>query len=180
MNTEFTTRILVDVGGSAIASYGLIIDYDANALTAVSVADGGIGIDPTENLNNPGRITVAGFDANGKTGTNLIDIVWRAGSTAGSSQISITVDTLTDANYNSLGNTGQGATVTITDVRKGDVNDDGNITIVDALMVAQFYVGLPVTINQAAADTNCDGNITIVDALRIAQYYVGLLASLDC
>jgi hypothetical protein len=59
----------------------------------------------------------------------------------------------------------------------GDVNDDGAINIVDALITAQYYVGLnPSGFNTDAADTNCDGSINIVDALLIAQYYVGLIS----
>ncbi|MBN2444542.1 MAG: glycoside hydrolase family 9 protein [Spirochaetales bacterium] len=59
----------------------------------------------------------------------------------------------------------------------GDVNNDGNIDIVDALLVAQEYVGLnPATFNPDNADVNCDGGVDIVDALLIAQYYVGLIS----
>ena len=58
----------------------------------------------------------------------------------------------------------------------GDVNSDGNVDIVDALLVAQYYVGLnPSPFNVSVADTNCDGSVDIVDALLIAQYYVGLI-----
>ena len=58
----------------------------------------------------------------------------------------------------------------------GDVNGDGSIDIVDALLIAQYYVGLnPSGFVQANADTNCDGSIDIVDALLVAQYYVGLI-----
>jgi hypothetical protein len=58
----------------------------------------------------------------------------------------------------------------------GDVNSDGSIDIVDALLIAQEYVGLnPSPFNASAADTNCDGGIDIVDALLVAQYYVGLV-----
>ena len=56
----------------------------------------------------------------------------------------------------------------------GDVNNDGSIDIIDALLIAQFYVGL-VNIDTSNADTNCDGNVDIIDALLIAQYYVGLM-----
>ncbi len=57
----------------------------------------------------------------------------------------------------------------------GDVNSDNSITIVDALLIAQFYVGLnPANFNQANGDTNRDGSVTITDALLIAQCYVGL------
>ena len=59
----------------------------------------------------------------------------------------------------------------------GDVNGDGQITIVDALQVAQYYVGLtPPGFMAANADVNRDGAITIVDALKIARYYVGLIS----
>ncbi len=58
----------------------------------------------------------------------------------------------------------------------GDVNSSGSVDIVDALLVAQYYVGLaPNPFNVAVADTNCNGTVDIVDALRIAQYYVGLI-----
>ena len=64
---------------------------------------------------------------------------------------------------------------------QGDVNGDGKADIVDALMTAQFYVGLnPAGFNAERADVNCDGTVTIVDALKIAQYYVGLINSLTC
>lgn len=61
----------------------------------------------------------------------------------------------------------------------GDVNDNGSVDIVDALLIAQYYVGLdPAGFNAAAADTDCDGAVTIVDALLIAQFYVGLITQL--
>jgi hypothetical protein len=54
----------------------------------------------------------------------------------------------------------------------GDVNDNGIVDIVDALLVAQFYVGLnPSNFDEGRADANCNGTIDIVDALLIAQYY---------
>jgi hypothetical protein len=58
----------------------------------------------------------------------------------------------------------------------GDVDSDGSVSIVDALLVAQYYVGLnPVNFKTANADTNCDQSIDILDALLIARYYVGLI-----
>ena len=58
----------------------------------------------------------------------------------------------------------------------GDVNSDGTVNIVDALLIAQYYVGLnPANFNPDFADTNCDGSVNIVDALVIAQYYVGII-----
>jgi endoglucanase len=59
----------------------------------------------------------------------------------------------------------------------GDVNTSGAVDIVDALLVAQYYVGLnPANFNSGAGDVNCSGGVDIVDALLIAQYYVGLIS----
>ncbi len=64
---------------------------------------------------------------------------------------------------------------------KGDVNGSGSVDIVDALLVAQYYVGLnPQNFNAGQADVNCSSAIDIVDALLVAQYYVGLIASFPC
>lgn len=65
---------------------------------------------------------------------------------------------------------------------QGDVNNDNSIDIVDALLIAQYYVGLnPSPFNPQVADVNCDGTIDIIDALMVAQYYVGIILELpDC
>ena len=58
----------------------------------------------------------------------------------------------------------------------GDANDNGLIDIIDALVVAQYYVGFdPVTFITANADVDGSATINIIDALLIAQYYVGLI-----
>jgi mannan endo-1,4-beta-mannosidase len=59
---------------------------------------------------------------------------------------------------------------------KGDANNDGTIDIIDALLIAQCYVGLTSCPGTDVGDTNCDGSIDIIDALLIAQYYVGLIS----
>ncbi len=64
---------------------------------------------------------------------------------------------------------------------RGDVNGSGTIDIVDALLIAQAYVGLnPSNYNAAYADVNCSGSVDIVDALLVAQYYVGLISGFPC
>ncbi|MBN2534749.1 MAG: hypothetical protein JXB88_17825 [Spirochaetales bacterium] len=59
----------------------------------------------------------------------------------------------------------------------GDVNGSGTIDIVDALCIAQYYVGLtPTNFNPAYADVDGNGTIDVVDALLVAQCYVGLIS----
>jgi hypothetical protein len=63
----------------------------------------------------------------------------------------------------------------------GDANGDGTVNIVDALLIAQYYVGLnPAGFIPENADTNCSGAVDIVDALLVAQLYVGLISSFPC
>jgi hypothetical protein len=63
----------------------------------------------------------------------------------------------------------------------GDVDGSGSIDIVDALLVAQAYVGLnPANYNDACADVDCSDSANIVDALLVAQLYVGLISSFPC
>jgi len=50
------------------------------------------------------------------------------------------------------------------------------LNILDAFLVACYYVGIPMEpFNETASDVNHDGNINIMDALLIAQVYVGLI-----
>lgn len=56
----------------------------------------------------------------------------------------------------------------------GDVNEDGNINIVDALSIVNYYAGIKnPNFNTANADIDGDSVITLSDALLIARNYVG-------
>jgi len=64
----------------------------------------------------------------------------------------------------------------------GDVNSDGNVSMVDAMLIAQCVAGLIDcdTISEVAADVNCDGNISMVDTMRVAQYVAGIIHEFTC
>jgi hypothetical protein len=63
----------------------------------------------------------------------------------------------------------------------GDVNGDESINIVDALLIARYYIGLETSLAYPEqADVNNDGTIDIRDALMIAQFYVGIIGELEC
>jgi hypothetical protein len=56
----------------------------------------------------------------------------------------------------------------------GDVNDDGDVDIADAVCVVNHVVGKPTpAFNAAAADVNGDGDVDIADAVRIVNLVVG-------
>jgi endoglucanase len=183
--TAFKINVNVTSSASVVAAYGVTVTWPSALATCSSVAAGTDGYVSASNIGTAGQAVISGFDATGKgPGSNLNFIVLNmtAASGTGSGAIGLTIQSLVDASTNNLCGTTSGGTLTLgSAVTPGDVNGDGSVTIVDALLVAQYYVGLnPANFNPAAADVNCDGSITIVDALRIAQYYVGLIASLSC
>lgn len=59
----------------------------------------------------------------------------------------------------------------------GDINNDNAIDILDALLIAQDYVGDQV-LPGSIADVNSDNSVDIIDALLIAQFYVGIIDAL--
>ena len=55
----------------------------------------------------------------------------------------------------------------------GDVNDDGDVDIADAILIAQFTVDSAIEFaNEDVADVNRDGDIDIADAILVAQFTV--------
>ena len=59
----------------------------------------------------------------------------------------------------------------------GDVNGDGQVTVVDATLIQKYIAGL-VTLSdtqKAAADVNNDGSVSIVDVTQLQTYIAGLI-----
>ena len=58
----------------------------------------------------------------------------------------------------------------------GDVNSDGDISVVDATLVQKYIVGLEnlTDLQKKSADVNDDNEISVVDATLIQKYIVGL------
>ena len=78
-----------------------------------------------------------------------------------------------------LGNIFSDTVIITIEIEYGDINADGVVDIVDALLTAQYYVGLNIPgFHAEVADVNLDGLIDIVESLLIAQYYVGQIDQL--
>ena len=65
---------------------------------------------------------------------------------------------------------------TATDPRPGDVNCDGAITPIDALLVLQAAAGLPSTGCLHLTDLDCDGAVTAADARAILTHIVEIVS----
>ncbi len=61
----------------------------------------------------------------------------------------------------------------------GDVNDDGDVNSIDALLVLQFDAEILAELpNAPSADVNQNGHVNSIDAALILQYDAGLIHSL--
>ena len=183
VNSTFKIAVNVDSGGQNVAAYGFIIDYDGAIIDATAADAGANGFLAAANTGTFGKVTVSGFDAQGVgPGSNLeLVVITFDALSDGYTDLTLTVDSLVDTSTAKVGDPcGNNGSVTVSDINDpvGDTNGDGSIDMIDALLIAQYYVGLnPANFNPAAADTDCNGSIDMIDALLIAQYYVGIINS---
>lgn len=176
-NSNVTRPIIVEnVNNMAAATIWLT--YDPTVVNVLSVSAGDLGGVTTNIDNTIGKVTMLAFSTTAKSGSvTFANVMLRAvGQINATSSLTLTVPSLADQNGAPISRTIKSGTFTISSVIKGDVNGDNQVTVVDALFVAQYTVGLRTLNSQqlAAADVNNDGQVTIVDALFIAQYTVGL------
>ena len=70
--------------------------------------------------------------------------------------------------------------LTISNYKKGDANNDGDVDIADAVCIVNHVVGLPTpSFVKLAADANGDGDVDIADAVRIVNLVVGKINALS-
>ena len=70
--------------------------------------------------------------------------------------------------------------LTISQYKKGDANNDGDVDIADAVCIINHVVGLPTpSFVKQAADANSDGDVDIADAVRIVNLVVGKINALS-
>ena len=187
INEEFTWDVHVSTAGELLAAYRIEVSWPPEIMTAfqnIYAPPDGYIIQVLIDLPEPGIIRLTGFDASGagpSDDLHLCSISFTAGDQpVTNATVEVAVDILVNPDTYTIGPAeGIDATITI-DLFYGDVNEDGVIDIIDALLVAQYYVGLNpagFTAPVEAGEANLDGRVDIVDALMIAQYYVGIC---DC
>jgi hypothetical protein len=162
-----------------IGNMDLLLTYDPKVLKATEVLKGSLTGDTmfesniqtapeirisfasTKGVNGDGSIAYINFQAVGSAGsTSRISFVDTLANEAGTMAKLSGKSTDADVNVVASGN-----------VRKGDVNGDGKISSVDALMALKMSVRIiPAT---AAADVDGDGRVTSIDAGLILQAATG-------
>jgi len=186
----FTTEVHLNSGDNIVATYGFNINFDSSVVVINTnegqngVSAGAEGFVSAVNSDTQGELTASGFDASGKGpgyDLHLITIHWLAQTYEGTTTVILTPLTVTDLQQNVIVDPAPvTGTITIETLSciLGDFNNDGVVNIIDALLLAQWYVGLePFGVDPICGDVDNSGSINIADALLIAQYYVGLIAT---
>ena len=193
VSAPFTWEVHANTENQRLAAYEIDISWPVprdGVIMTVDTSIGTNGVEPgTEGFvasvsvdNAMGTISISGFDTTGtgpSTNLHVCTINFIAGSReALNIAVSVNVDVLVDENTSTIGLArGLDAVINIKEIYFGDVNEDGAIDIIDALLVVQYYVGLnPVafTAPLETGDSNQDGDVNVIDALMMAQYYVGI------
>ncbi|HID26882.1 MAG TPA: hypothetical protein EYP22_03445, partial [Methanosarcinales archaeon] len=162
-----------------LGSMDLLLSYDPNILEAIDVKKGSL----TQNSNleykiTNGTISISLIDLKGIQGSgDFIILGFKViGSSGSASPILINHIEATDTNFNKLAINKESGLIIIETNKcgiTGDVNGDGKVTSLDALMALQMSVGL-IPVDQCA-DVNVDSKVTSLDALMILQASVGLI-----
>ncbi|MCX5886828.1 MAG: cohesin domain-containing protein, partial [Proteobacteria bacterium] len=165
---------------TGIISGDFIISYDPSQITAGDAMVTELTSDfYIVSLVNQGeiRISIASSSAITSGSGALVSIPLTIYSDSeGSSPLSLTNATIYNKEYQEVTITTQDGTLSILPVCiKGDVNNDGAITSVDAALVLQISVGLiePDEYQICAGDVNDDGEINSLDAALITQCAAG-------
>ena len=182
-DAPFHVQIRLNTGEHKVLAYELSIFSDTNYITFYEsdIVAGPSGFIAADSMDTPGHATISGFDTQG-TGPgkdlHLLTIEARSTANLGTGRIALEVEILVDEETNTLGiPTGAETLIIVAESLRGDMDRDGEVTIIDALIVARVYVSTQEpAFDLSAGDVNRNGVLDIIDALLIAQYYVGLIA----
>jgi len=180
-NTGETIDISIDmVNAQSIGAIDITLTYDSSVLTATKVSSSDLtsGSMISGNTDVKGTVTigivdVSGFSGDGSIAKITFEVI---GSDNDTSSLTLSSVSASDTNFNDVTLTTQNGKFTVGTSAcgvPGDLNEDGKVTSLDALMTFQISVGIIET-NQCA-DVNGDGKVTSLDALILLQKAVGLI-----
>jgi hypothetical protein len=182
-----TVTVMIELEENpGLAGLQLEIGYDANVLkleSLGSVTHGFalkslvfVGLNDVTIKNNPFKVSWAGATNDSSKGT-ILNIEFMILETAENGVYPITVSYVPANTFDELGlpvaASVTNGNVTVKNIIYGDVNGDGVITNVDAMLIMQYINGWAVDTDNSAADVDGDGFVTINDAILIMQYVNG-------
>ena len=189
-NASFVADVAVNVGSRALGAYSVRLTWNPAQVRVDSVSGGTTSEfsgTPTCNIDNTaGTAACSAFQTSNLNGPTGIVHIARANATALAATgtmpvVTLTLVTLFDTQDRAIciGPSPNACTFTVSGIC-GDVNGDQVVNIGDALVVAQYTVGLrtcgvaPFS-QPAVCDVNSDSGCNIGDALKMAQCDVHLI-----
>lgn len=166
---------------------GMYIDYDRDTLS-LEKCEFGEMLDNTSKTYNENKVvdektklyvSFVGTE-NITAGGTLFSLTFKVNENAANDTIipvAVEISQLYDADETVIAVNTTDGSVWIVNYEIGDVSQNGNIDLIDALRIMQYDVGLR-TFNAAEkylGDVNADGDVDIVDAFLIQKYDAGLM-----
>ncbi len=132
-------------------------------------------------LLNPGTTTLTAVTPDGRTETADIIVLSMETTAIGSEYSTPTTTTATEATAMPEDTDPTSPTTETTAVKKGDINDDNAIDILDVICLNKFLLGVgKLTAEQtAAADVDGNQNVDPTDSLLILKYTVEIIDRFD-
>lgn len=186
---EFTVPVSLD-NNPGIISMKLAVSYDAAVLELVSATVGDFGsaegevpslsFGPVENV----PFTINWVDALGQNNKNngtVANLTFRVKDAAAAGTTTVSVDydpdDVFDYDLENVEFTCTNGTVTITvkepDHIPGDVDGDGEVSMLDLVTIQRYLSGWDVEIDLSAADVDDDGEVSMLDLVTVQRYLSG-------
>ena len=169
---------------TAVAALSAALVWDPQRLTLDSITPGTFGsLELNGGQSASGILTLGVFSTTGTTAvTTVATLHFRAAGSPGGTTVAVIPTQVGD-----VGGTSLLRRMVVRPVAAcvappgnwGDVNDDGQVNIIDAQQIARRAIALSVlrpAVVSAQGDVNADGTVDIIDAQQVARASIGLSA----
>lgn len=172
-----TVQIPIYIDDVELSGLVFTVNFDPNILKYVSAAD--MAFEAADyNTSNilKGSLSISCVNTAKVVGGKVVTLSFEViASSACTTKVSVSASDAIDAQDKEVALKNSEATIAVTSTIKGDVNNDGKVTVADAKWVLQASSGSrTLTAEQKnAADVNGDGKVTIADAKWLLQVASG-------
>jgi len=166
-----------------IASFAISVEFDSNILTPISVTPN-TSIVPSITSNvDSGSASLTevtafysdtiGFTANGTLYTIRFKVSENIEECEAALTLKIGDTDIVDPDLNFVPADCQNGAIKIVSITYGDVNLDGKVNGIDAILMARYLAKWDLSLSSTqmlAMDVNCDGKVNGIDAIILARY----------
>jgi hypothetical protein len=178
-----TATIPIVANATSVAGYRAALQFNTSQLQVTNAAGGDLRT-PLVNLDNEsGEIVLTQSQTQSVSDPVLAELTVRATGPGPTTSLSFNRSGTSLNNQTSMIpiETVENATVTVRTCNLGDMNDDGEVSPLDATLILRHVAGLstPSTFDSGCADFNDDGQITPLDATLVLRDVAGLPTGME-